>query len=126
MEQVHEKRELEVQNTDVLEVLTKGKNYIRCDTWIHHGLCSGYRMLTMLSNSLLELYEYYHCPHAYEDLLDDEEDLEELGRRAYIEVGNADKIMAISSIEEFEKIYRNLYECVRSRNGWGKTVKCVF
>jgi hypothetical protein len=129
MEQVQiiEKGEKETPYIDVHEELTKGKNYVRYDIWTFKGVCTGYRMLTILSNNLLELYDYYHCPYAYEDLYDDEE-LEELGEAkwAHVEVDSADRIMAINSIEEFEKIYGELYECVRSQNGWEKTVRCTF
>jgi hypothetical protein len=131
MEQVQivEKREKEDQYIDIREVLVKGKDYVRHHTWTYNGICEGYRMLKMLSPNLLEVYEYHHCPYAYEDLpLYDDEELEELdeAKWAHVEVEDASKIMAINSIEEFDKVYGSLYECIREQNGWEKTVKCTF
>jgi hypothetical protein len=71
------KKRTETPNTDVLEVLTKGRDFVRYDEWTHRGLCNVYRMIKVLSANLLEVFEYHHCQFAYEDIED--EDLEEFG-----------------------------------------------
>jgi hypothetical protein len=124
--QIIEKRERQFSDVNVVEVLTKGKNYVRHTEWTYNGLCQTYRMLTVLSNNLVELYKYHYCPYAYEDM--PEEELEELdeGMWAYVEVEDASRIMSINSIKEFSEVYGKLYQCIRKQNGWEKTVRCTF
>jgi hypothetical protein len=127
--QVVEKRRTEDKNVVIIEELTKGniegKDFVRYDEWTFNGLCTGYRMIEVASSNLLEISEYHSCQEDYEDLVEDLDEYEESkSLRAYVETEDAGKVMAISSFEDFNRIYSILRECIAGQNGWGKTVRC--
>ena len=119
--QVVEKRRTETPNTDVLEVLTKGRDFVRYDEWTH--LCNTYRMIKVLSSNLLEVAEYHYCQFADEEI-EDEDELGE-GRWARVETDSADRVMAINSFKDFNEVYQRLRECITRQNGWEKTIRCT-
>jgi hypothetical protein len=127
--QVIEKRETENKTLGpVIEVLIKGniggKDFVRYDKSTAYGLCEGYIMIEAVSNNLLEVSEYHYCQKDFEDYEEGRED--HGGSWARVEIEGADRTMMINSFAEFKKIYTDLYECIASQNGWGKTVKCSF
>ncbi len=104
--------------------LTKGKDpagrdFIRHDESLFSGLCISYRMIMVVSSNLLEVSKYHHCQDDFEE----EEEIKEKGLWAYVEA-DASRIMTVNNLKDFNEVFKNLEECIRKKDGWGKTVKC--
>jgi hypothetical protein len=115
--QIVEKRTTETRHGTNVETLIRGKDFVSYNETTLSGLCVGYRVIKVISDSLLEVAKYHHCQG--------EEDIEEddLYKWAHVETDATRVVSSIASFKEFDEVYQYLYECIK-RQGWSKTVKC--